>query len=344
MKAKDLIDKVVEFEFHYNEDNKPRAQSVMIMPEGHHGGPGGPGAGPPEDGTVHAGVILRFDPKKGYGFLAPKDINEDVFFLRNELPPELRDAQAKDEVINREVEFEVKTMPDGKLRALRLVLTAAGRSNEGRPSKGPADGNKQDNDAGSRLLDAALVDEMTDFLRSEGGTFDYGKFANRFPRIKKKQLEEHFNVVAGPDPGHGRGQRIELRGDDAPSPPRAEEDAQAMEADAEEPENMDDPAIPLGPGCNPHGVIRSYDTMKGFGFIVCAGFPEDIYFPRAALPQNFQGKNAKEMPSLAGVQVSCEMLPEGDRGPRAEKVMLLVKWCNDDSCWLLKRQDDPTME
>merc|ERR1719263_450192 len=107
-----------------------------------------------------------------------------------------------------------------------------------------------------------------------------------------------------------------------------------MDADAGAPVNMEDPAIPLGPGCTPHGIIRSYDPVKGFGFIVSASYPGDIFLPRNALPSNFQGKVPHEMPSLAGVQVSFDLLLLGDKGkgPRADKVNLLLKWHNEDSC------------
>merc|ERR1712139_357029 len=167
----------------------------------------------------------------------------------------------------------------------------------------------------------------------EGGSFDFGKFANKFQKIKKKQLESHFNIQ-----NNESGQlRIELRDEDQ---------IEGMDAaDAEEPmESMEDPAIPLGPGCNPHGVIKSYDPVKGYGFIICAGLSEDIYMPRTALPTNFQGKSQKDMPNLAGVQVSFDLIPNSEKGPRAEHASLLLKWHNEDRCWLLKRDVDPTVD
>merc|ERR1712054_704330 len=108
----------------------------------------------------------------------------------------------------------------------------------------------------------------------------------------KKQLEEHFNVsVVDGDPGNSKGQRIELREEHGGVSMKEEDEIKEEEEEMKEEEvhtpaenededvSMDDPAIPLGPGCSPHGVIRSYDPAKGFGFITCTGHPEDIYFP-----------------------------------------------------------------
>merc|ERR1711974_112806 len=120
---------------------------------------GGPTGGqPPSDGDLHTGMILRFEPKKGYGFLKPHDINEDVFFLRQELPMEMRDAQSKDIVVDREVQFELKTMPDGKLRANNLQLTG------GQVALTPKERREQ---APVGPLDPALLQQMIAFLRSE---------------------------------------------------------------------------------------------------------------------------------------------------------------------------------
>jgi len=248
---KDKIKNVqVEFELERNAEGKWRAKAMALLP------PGGPPPGPPPgqhsvDGS-HRGVILRFEPAKGYGFLRPDDIPEDVFFLRSEMPPELREAQDKEEVIQRHVEFELKTMPDGKLRALRLELYKVGT------------------------------------------------------------------------------------GDPQPQ--------DAAEPDADEVPLFDDPAIPLGPGCQPHGIILRYDPKKGFGFIKSLGLAEEVYFPRSALPSNFQGKKDSDMPNLEGVQVSFDMSPNTDKGPRAERISLLLKWHADDACWLLKREADPVVE
>lgn len=96
------------------------------------------------------------------------------------------------------------------------------------------------------------------------------------------------------------------------------------------------PAIPSGAGCNPYGVIREYNAARGFGFIAAKGFKEKIYFLRSALPKSFQSKEAGDMPSLPGVQVSFEILLDE---AQAEQVTLLLEWHEIDNCWLLMRDE-----
>uniref|UniRef100_A0A7S2MX99 CSD domain-containing protein n=1 Tax=Zooxanthella nutricula TaxID=1333877 RepID=A0A7S2MX99_9DINO len=285
-------------------------------------------------------MIVRFNSAKGYGFLEPDDLDEDIFFLRSEMPQEIQSAQSQQEVANKRVEFEVRTMPDGKLRAQRMTMM----------QDQPPPGNRKQRESAENLppLDESLVDEMVDFLAESGGGADYGKFASRFSRVKKVQLEQHFDIFS-----MEKGQRIEL----PPGHPRRQDDgldgAAGPEGDGrpegddapaedgiegEDDVSPDEPAIPPGPGCEPYGAIKQYDPMKGYGFVGVEGFEEDIFFPRGALPESFQGKKKSQMPELVGVEVSVELGPDGDKGPRAQRLRLLLKWHAGDQCWLLRRR------
>merc|ERR1712137_316440 len=102
-------------------------------------------------------------------------------------------------------------------------------------------------------------------------------------------------------------------------------------------ESLLDPAIPLGRGCQPLGVIQTYDPSKGFGFIRCDNFEEEIFFSRSALPSSFQSNRKGDLPDFAGMEVSFQMTNSSDREPRADEVTLLLKWHSGDRCWLLKR-------
>lgn len=274
-------------------------------------------------------MILRFDPGKGYGFLKSDEMDEDIFFARSEMPPELSSSQRREEVEHQRVEFEVRTMPDGKIRAQRMELL-------GDQPLGPEHDREEPQEAPLPVLDDDLLKEMADFLVENGGGCDYGRFSSRFAKVKKRQLEGHFDIRSV-----DRGiQRIDLPEDhpartedmELPKDPNTEE---AGENENDVP--ADEPAIPLRPGCQPSGFIRQYDPAKGFGFIRCEGMEEDIFFPRTALPEDFQIKKKKELPELVGVQVGFDMDASSDRGPRAEKVTLLLQWHTGDKCWLLKR-------
>jgi len=329
---------------------------------------------------VCSGVIRSFESNKGFGFIIPDGINEDVFYLRSEMPPELRECQHKDQVINKRVEFEIRFMPDGRLRARRMVLfpppgnspapveerrtlSAKGAKNivrvgdERDPPHGGRGAEDDSDDASRRLpsLDGSLVEEMSEFLAESGGGCDYGKFSSRFPKVKKKQLEKHFEIfsldrgvqrIELPGEEAGRQASGELGGDGSPLlEPTAEEtemceDVGSEETGAGEAGNEDDvpldPAIPLGPGCRPRGTIRTYDAVKGSGFIHVEGLDEEVFFQRSALPENFQ-TSGSELPNLGGVDVSFEMSPSWDKRQRAEHIDLLLKWHVEDKCWLLLR-------
>lgn len=310
------------------------------------------GAGPPSGprfrpGEVLTGTILRFNPPKGYGFLAPDELDEDIFFLRSEMPREIADAQRKEEAVNRRVEFEVRTMPDGKLRAQRMVML--------RDQAPPAGRHHRDRDQEPAApLDMGLVDEMAEWLADNGGGADYGKFASHFAKVKKKQLEEHFNIfsldrgaqrIELPEGHPGRTEDAGRRSGSEPPPDEGcEAEAQPEDQDRDEDDEgedgvpPDEPAIPLGLGRCPLGVIRSYDAAKGFGFVHVEGLDEDIFFPRSALPDTFHGKRRTQMPELVGVEVSVELGDGRERGLRAERVTLLLGWHVADRCWLLKRR------
>merc|ERR1719285_648867 len=112
---------------------------------------GGPAPARFRPGQVMSGMIVRFNAAKGYGFLVPDDLDEDIFFLRSEMPQEIQAAQSQQEVANTRVEFEVRTMPDGKMRAQRMLLM----------QDQPPPGNRKTRESAENLppLDASLVDE-----------------------------------------------------------------------------------------------------------------------------------------------------------------------------------------
>lgn len=281
------------------------------------------------------------------------------------MPQELSKSQKKDEVLNRQVEFEVRVMPDGKLRAQKMLLLEGDLP----IPRGEA---VEEEDVASDL-DEDKIQEMSQYLAKHGNGFDFGKFSNHFPGIKKRKLQPHFDIIQEGKSQGGR-HRIELppghplRVDvdaelgadelldgvgntsnpldtdmlDIPEPP--EEDPAQSDAVDDDADDIDpnEPSIPIGPGVQPLGVIRSYDAEKGFGFIRCRCMPDDVFFPRKALPKSFHGRNAKEMPDLIGVEVSFDFNPSGGRGPRTENMNLQVRWLKTDECWVLKRTAIPS--
>ncbi|CAE8596778.1 unnamed protein product [Polarella glacialis] len=283
------------------------------------------------------------------------------------MPPEISGCGKKEQVVQKHVQFEVKAMPDGKLRALKMSLVDQETDGQG---SDPADASLE--------LDEGLVDQMGRFVADDGGGCDFAKFSIRFPKANRQLLQLHFDIIPQ---SKGRS-RIELphghplRSDEVlpdknPSeemPPPEEAEAEEFEEAKEEEQDQDqdeaerqdaeamneesggrpevapdEPSIPLGLGCQPVGVIRNYDPLKGFGFIRCEGLPEDVFFPRSALPTTFQCKTREEMPELVGVQVSLDFTESSSngRGPRTEKVNLNLMYLTEDRCWVLKRGPVP---
>merc|ERR1712032_312295 len=65
------------------------------------------------------------------------------------------------------------------------------------------------------------------------------------------------------------------------------------------------------------GMVKSYNTGKGFGFISAAGVPGDLFFMKSSLPQQ-----AKENRNLSGQAVSFELTQTMDGKARAESITL----------------------
>merc|ERR1711920_291785 len=73
----------------------------------------------------------------------------------------------------------------------------------------------------------------------------------------------------------------------------------------------------MSTGNHMKGMIKSYNTGKGFGFISAAGVPGDIFFMRTALPQQ-----AQENRNLSGQAASFELANTMDGKMRAEGITL----------------------
>lgn len=315
-----------------SKDGKPRAKGLEIVGRERQASD----HKEPQDGETLIGEIVNFDPTKDFGFVRAKDCDQDIYFTRAELPSELSGSDRRDQVVGKEVEFEVQVKSDGKLRAHQMQLSSAGEPGEPESE-----------------LEDDVVQEMEDFLVDNGNRQNYGNFTNRFPRVRKSKLLKHFRIVDGDGrqfvelpldhPRRTAEESVEEATRDAPGPEEFVDDfpegpTQEVGEDDVDP---NEPAIPLGPGLHPLGVIRDYDAKKGFGFIRCQGLSEDVFFPRTALPKSFQGQNIRDMPELRGVQVSFNYNPSGGRGPRTDSVQLLLRWLAADKCWLLKRTPIP---
>jgi len=64
-------------------------------------------------GQHASGIVKTYSAQKGFGFITAHDVPADVFFMKSDLPVEAQEEDIKGCGVN----FELMSMPDGKLRA-----------------------------------------------------------------------------------------------------------------------------------------------------------------------------------------------------------------------------------
>jgi len=306
----------VSYELYTKEEGKPRARDLQVVRSGRDRSRGRKrrrtrSPSPPRrtsraastgerregeaPGERREGEVCSFDATRGYGFIKDDAGGEDVFFSKGELPPGLQAVKEREDLLTLRVSFEVKTMPDGKMRALRIEVAEVGEGDNGRE-------------------------------------FEEGVFDDRAPDeddfVPPEEDVPPEDAAACDDEASHRGEEENENEEGAD-----EVRSQGAREEAEEQE------VRLGPGMLPRGHIRSFDSAKGIGFIVCEHFSKDIFFPRSALPPNFQSKRrtAGGLPDIVGAEVSFELTPVSDRGPRAERVNLVLRYQADTKRWFLQR-------
>merc|ERR1712003_139940 len=77
------------------------------------------------------------------------------------------------------------------------------------------------------------------------------------------------------------------------------------------------PVPTMSTGNRLKGMIKSFNTGKGFGFVSAAGVPGDIFFMKSDLPQQSQ-----EDRNLSGQAVSFELTQTMDGKSRAASITL----------------------
>merc|ERR1712203_899580 len=77
------------------------------------------------------------------------------------------------------------------------------------------------------------------------------------------------------------------------------------------------PVQTMSTGNHMNGMVKSYNTGKGFGFISAAGVPGDLFFMKSSLPPQ-----AQENRNLAGQMVSFELTQTMDGKARADSITL----------------------
>lgn len=262
------------------------------------------------------GTIVRYDEGKGFGFIVDESSNQDIFFLRSELPAPL-EGRGKEQLINTKVDFEVITMPDGKLRAKRLVLAGASR---------PGRIRSYDRSKGYGFIEITGEQDVF-FLRSslpkelaEGSGKIEGLEVFCEPYVSEEGKRRSKTVVMAQKTGFvpipfGLAPMAPFPRPAMGVPPMPFMPAQFVSAMAQvmSGRKMEGDDVRIG-------TIISYDTGKGFGFIKANGLSEDVYFQKAELPLELRDASSKEQ--VVNQRVDFELTKTVDGKLRAKRILL----------------------
>jgi len=296
------------------------------MCKGGYGGPpppgyGGPpppmmgGGGGPPDGATVFGTIKSADTNKGFGFINVAGINTDVYF---KLDNQGLEAGQK-------VTFVIKWMKDGKPQGRDLTLALNG----GEALIGTIKTYSEKNTYGFLTTECTPQDIYFQ-KRSLPMELQNGTSA------ELQGLSVQFTVELKPD---GKPQALEIVQADgsAPAAPSRGAKRPAGEMNGGQIAPSKYPRLGAAPaakggckgaakGCGKgqsveggtmlEGMIKSFNSAKGFGFVESAAVPGDIYFKATMLPPHLQNTD------LQGAQAQFELRYTPDGKPQASGIQV----------------------
>ncbi|CAE8621933.1 unnamed protein product [Polarella glacialis] len=220
----------------------------------------------------YSGVVKSWNGSKGYGFISSQQITGDVMFLRSSLPTDAKEVRGKF-LEEKTVNFDLTTGPDGRAQGANIQITAVGgdfvagevKSYSERHGygfiissslRGEVRFNRTDLDALTPGVDLkgelviCKVNQMPDGkLRAEKIMFQSAKIANRL-KAGSMGFGKGFGKGYGMDNGKGYGKGGFGKGGDG---------------------SYDE-------GQGAQGMVISYNSDKGYGFLKCGKSPADVYF------------------------------------------------------------------
>jgi cold shock CspA family protein len=241
---------------------------------------------------AYAGAIKSYGAGKGFGFIASEMVAGDVFFMRKDLPEDLQLVLTSGDVFNmvgRPVVFDVAQTQDGKAQAKNVKVVGT----EGEQMVGEIKAFSDQNGYG--FITSSFVPGDIYFQKREVIT--------PIPGMNIKGMKVKFTSVSTPD-GKVQGKQVSLIGMGMPSPMampfggmaamaaptmgkgvfgKGAKNA-AMNSQAVAMAQMSQMSMGLGSvpeGSTLVGVVKSFDPLKGWGFISSTSVPIDIYFKSA---------------------------------------------------------------
>lgn len=320
----------VTFEAATGPDGRHKATSVTCT------------SGGGKDGDLVAGVIKTYSERNGYGFVNSTSLTEDARFDRADLPPLLPGADLMGKLVN----FTTERRPDGKLKVSKMMFQSqriaqgvtAGAAGAAQVFHGAGKGGVGGIGVGQTM--SGTVKSYSErngygFITTMGCPVDIKFGAADLPPGASVSAGTAIQFVPalGPNGGMlaaqlqvqggagGRGVKRPAGGKGAFQQNGQPQKLPRWSQPQPEPERLvahwpkPKQAVKVPPntqnataGAWMQGTVKSYSSMKGFGFITSPEVQGDIYFMRTELPA--QSQQSTNLPGQA-VQFQLAYAPDG---------------------------------
>ncbi|CAE7289401.1 ACL5 [Symbiodinium natans] len=237
----------VTFTIHWTPQGKPQAREVTS---------------PMQAGEMLYGTVRRYNPNKGFGFLAVEGRSQDVYFQKKDLPAEHQESSGLD---GAQFQFSVTISSANKPQAqdMELLSMPAPGSGGGCGVKRPAP-------------------MQVPVRPSQGPPAASPVVVSPMKRLRPTPTTQPTVVpppmAFAPRPALG-GMQLGVQ--------------QMMAA-----VGLSPTLGPAGANGKTPGTVKSFNPMKGFGFIAAPSLPSDVYFNAKSLPDEYRQVD------LTGQQVS----------------------------------------
>lgn len=235
------------------------------------------------------------------------------------------------------VVFEMNVLPDGKMRATKILFQSGKIATRMKSGMCGAVGSRGGAMGGMGALGGGAVGGFDDdgtavglvksfsekngygFVNVPGVPFDikFGQSDLMADTVKNGQVVR-FAMALGPD---GRPQAKQVIPDASMGGGRGLKRHAGMATGSGGGgfASMKQLKTDTSTGMQRRGAIKSYNSSKGFGFISTAGVSGDVFFMRTALPEALRETHGKE---LTGQKVHFEVLQSSDGQMRAGNMVV----------------------
>lgn len=305
VRGKFLDGRTVHFDVQTGTEGRPKATRVAIVA----------GAG-----EQLAGQIKSYSERHGYGFITSSSLSEDVRFQRTDVPGGITNGNLAGSL----VVFDAQQLPDGKMRVGKLMFQSKMIAQKVGGAGMVAAGNFPRSGGigmgmGMSLPMAGTVKSFNTskgygFINAPGHTMDIKFGRNDLQGVT--ELSSGDAVEFMPQQSHdGRMQATQVtpqvgmkrRGVHVPGlyGPSAKQRRIVIQPSTVN-ESMVNEEV--------SGMIKTYNTSKGYGFITCPGSGDDVFFMKKDLPAEVQSMN------LIGNSVSFVLTQAQDGRLRASNL------------------------